>query len=148
MLVLKHNPRHGFTAVLAATEEFHIRPAAGTADHRQEGRGQDVVPRRQPGPFHSGIFDLVEEVHRGDGGTGGSGHEGALRSGGRQLQYTPSPTSNFMNAVVQPEGLADESGASVATVRLKLALGHPGSPARQHQGDCTKLGIPSNINLA
>ncbi|MXZ26628.1 MAG: hypothetical protein F4Y80_17550 [Caldilineaceae bacterium SB0665_bin_21] len=65
MLVLKHNPRHRFTAALAATEEFHIRSAVGTADHRQEGRGQDVVPRRQPGPFHSGIFDLVEEVHRG-----------------------------------------------------------------------------------
>lgn len=89
MLVLKHNPHHDFAAVLTATEEFHIRPAVGTADHRQEGCDQDVVPRRQPVPFHSGIFDLVEEVHRGDGGTGGEGHEGALRSGNRQLQYTP-----------------------------------------------------------
>lgn len=64
MLVLKHNPHHGFAAMLTATEEFHIRPAVGTADHHQEDCDQDVVPRRQPVPFHSELLDLVEEVHR------------------------------------------------------------------------------------
>ena len=77
--------------MLAATEDFHIHPAVGTANHRQDGRDQDGVQRRLSGPFHAGIFDVVEEVHQGNGGTGG--HEGELRGEGDNPGYTPSPSS-------------------------------------------------------
>ncbi len=88
----------GQPVVLAATEELHIRSAVGTANDRQDGRDQDVVPRRKPGPFHVGIFAVVEAVHQGHGGAG-SRHEGKLRGGKQQPRLYPIPISPIHNAI-------------------------------------------------
>lgn len=86
--------KDGQAVVLAATEEFHIRPAVGTANHRQDGRDLDVVQRMQPGPFQAGIFDVVKEVRQGDGGAGDGGHEGELRvDGDESYAYVHLPNS-------------------------------------------------------